>query len=54
MNYNMASKIMALIFILCLAGYIYIIASQYHDCNKNNGDFVRGLFWFECLNKEDK
>lgn len=50
----MTNRIIQLIFLLCVSGYIYIIASQYHDCHKYNGDFVRGLFWFECINKQEK
>lgn len=37
-------------FIVIMISIISLIGFQYKECKVIGGEFVRGLFWFECIN----
>ena len=47
--YNFAEKVVIAGFVLFGLFMLFIVISQYLDCQEIGGSFVRGLFWFECL-----
>lgn len=40
-------KYVLALFIAVIYGIIF---NQYSDCRQSGGSFVRGIFWFECIN----